>query len=140
MSISNLLVPNDLDIFANSLTANTLNVTNESINTLNVSVINGNPPGTDIVMQTTVYNVDGSIFLPPTTANQKLVLYNTFSGTTSFFGFGVNASTLRYEVDQTTSDHVFYAGTGFNTSIELLRIKGNGGGVVFPSVGAVVPA
>jgi Chaperone of endosialidase len=40
---------------------------------------------------------------------------------TDYFGFGINASILRYQVDGTGSDHVIFANT-----TELMRIKGTG--------------
>jgi hypothetical protein len=58
--------------------------------------------------------------------NRKIVLYETANDEDQFYGFGVNGSTLRYQVDGATSSHVFYAGTPHNGSIELMRIAGNG--------------
>jgi hypothetical protein len=43
------------------------------------------------------------------------------SSDTNYYGFGINSATLRYNVDSTAADHVFYANTN-----ELVRIKGNG--------------
>ena len=40
---------------------------------------------------------------------------------TDYFGFGINSSVLRYQVDGTGSDHVIFANT-----TELMRIKGTG--------------
>ena len=59
-------------------------------------------------------------------ANRKIVFYENLNNDNNFFGFGMNSATLRYQVDLTTSSHVFYAGSNVNTSIELMRIKGNG--------------
>lgn len=58
--------------------------------------------------------------------NRKIVLYETANNNNQFFGFGINGGILRYQVDLTGSDHVFYAGTSSTTSNELFRIKGNG--------------
>ncbi len=58
--------------------------------------------------------------------NRKIVLYETGNNDHQFYGFGINAGVLRYQVEQVISDHVFYAGSGTSTSNELLRIKGNG--------------
>jgi hypothetical protein len=60
-----------------------------------------------------------------TTVNRKVVLYDTYNDDNQFYGFGVNNSTLRYQVDAITASHVFYAGTSAGTN-ELMRIKGNG--------------
>jgi hypothetical protein len=59
-------------------------------------------------------------------ANRKLVLYETVNDDHEFFGFGINPSTLRYQVGGTSSDHVFFASTSPTTSDELLRIRGTG--------------
>ena len=53
-------------------------------------------------------------------------MYEVANNDHQYFGFGVNSSTLRYQVDATTTDHVFYAGTSSTVSNELMRIKGNG--------------
>eukprot|EP00798_Chlamydomonas_sp_ICE-L_P023444 gene23444-biopygen11101 len=59
--------------------------------------------------------------------NKKVVLWNGGSTTDhEFYGFGINANILRYQVDKIGSAHVFYAGTSSNTSSELARIRGNG--------------
>ncbi len=64
--------------------------------------------------------------------NNKLVLHNNFWGDFpnsghNFYGFGVNANVLRYQVPGNGADHVFYAANTTNTaSNELMRIKGNG--------------
>jgi hypothetical protein len=61
-----------------------------------------------------------------TLVNRKIVLYETANDDNNFFGFGINGSTLRYQVGLTSSDHVFYASTSATTSVELMRIKGTG--------------
>lgn len=63
------------------------------------------------------------------TNNRKAVLYDAAVPPNShqFYGLGVNGGTLRYQVDQTSSNHVFYAGTSTTQSNELLRILGTGG-------------
>ncbi|MBK7308219.1 MAG: hypothetical protein IPI88_15140 [Chitinophagaceae bacterium] len=64
--------------------------------------------------------------------NNKLVLHNNFWGDLpnsghNFYGFGVNANLLRYQVPGNGADHVFYAANSTNTaSNELMRIKGTG--------------
>jgi hypothetical protein len=61
-----------------------------------------------------------------TGANRKIVLYETGNNDHQFYGMGINAGVLRYQVEQSASDHVFYAGAGTSTSNELFRIKGTG--------------
>jgi trimeric autotransporter adhesin len=61
-----------------------------------------------------------------TGGNRKAVLFDINNNENEFYGFGINAGVLRYQVSTTTSDHVFYAGNSATTSKELLRIKGTG--------------
>ncbi|MEO8110132.1 MAG: hypothetical protein ABI594_08875 [Ginsengibacter sp.] len=61
-----------------------------------------------------------------TIANRKIVFYEATNNDHQFNGFGLNPGVLRYQVNNTSDDHVFYAGTSATTSNELLRIKGNG--------------
>lgn len=61
-----------------------------------------------------------------TVANRKISLYETNNNDHEFFGIGINAATLRYQVDAVGSSHAFFAGTSSNTSNELMRINGNG--------------
>jgi hypothetical protein len=42
---------------------------------------------------------------------------------------------MRYHVHDTGADHVFYAATGATTSNEVLRVKGNGSGIMLPTTG-----
>jgi hypothetical protein len=63
-------------------------------------------------------------------------LYELANNDNQYFGFGTNPSTLRYQVDATTTDHVFYAGSSSTVSNELMRIKGNGN----VSIGVTTPA
>ena len=69
-------------------------------------------------------------------ANRKIVLYQGPSNDHQFYGFGVNNLTLRYQVDTTAADHVFFAGASSSASAELFRIKGNGN----VTLGGVAPA
>ncbi len=59
-------------------------------------------------------------------ANRKVVLFDVNNDDNQYYGFGINGGALRYQVSNTVSDHVFYAGTSSSTSNELLRLKGNG--------------
>jgi hypothetical protein len=70
------------------------------------------------------------------TANRKIVLYEGANNDHQFNGFGLNPGVLRYQVNNTSDDHVFYAGTSTTTSNELLRIKGNGN----TGIGTAIPA
>jgi hypothetical protein len=60
-------------------------------------------------------------------APRKLVLWNGVSSNPNrFFGFGVENLTMRYQVNNVGDDHVFFSGITDSTSLELMRIKGNG--------------
>jgi len=141
MSISNLFEPNNYDLFCDSLTADTLNFETETLNTLAVNTITSNPAGGSLTIQGDIIDQTGRIIQPTTTDNRKLVMFPSVAGdSTNFFGFGVNPNVLRYQVNTTSSDHVFYASTGLGTAIELFRVKGSGGGFILPSVGAAFPS
>lgn len=58
--------------------------------------------------------------------NRKIVLYDVNNNDHQYYGFGVNAGIMRYQVDILSADHVFYAAANSSTSNELFRIKGNG--------------
>jgi trimeric autotransporter adhesin len=60
------------------------------------------------------------------TTNRHIVLFEAANNEHQYFGFGINTSILRYQVDQVGSAHVFYAGTSLTASTELMRIQGNG--------------
>ncbi len=58
--------------------------------------------------------------------NRKIVLFEDANNEHSFFGFGINAAAMRYQVGNNSS-HVFYASNSAGTaSAELLRIKSTG--------------
>jgi hypothetical protein len=60
-------------------------------------------------------------------ASRKLVLWNGANNNPNrFFGFGVESLTLRYQVNNSGDDHVFFSGVTDDTSLELMRVKGTG--------------
>lgn len=59
-------------------------------------------------------------------ANRKVVLYEDANNDHQYYGLGINASTSRYQVSNTSANHIFYAGTSATTSAELMRIEGDG--------------
>jgi len=80
-------------------------------------------------------NFSGTVFcngsapalkFPNSTLSRKISLYETAANDHQYFGFGVNTSILRYQVDSTASDHVFYAGLTSSTSQEVGRVTGTG--------------
>jgi Chaperone of endosialidase len=60
------------------------------------------------------------------TTNRHIVLYETANNEHQYLGFGINANTLRYQVDQTGANHIFYAAASSTASTELMRIQGTG--------------
>lgn len=58
--------------------------------------------------------------------NRKIVLWDGNNNDHNFYGLGINSYMLRYQIEGTTSSHVFYAGTSTTTSNELMRITGTG--------------
>jgi len=59
-------------------------------------------------------------------ANRKIVLYETSNNDHQYYGFGINSSSLRYQVDAAGASHIFCAGSSSSTSNEIMRISGNG--------------
>lgn len=58
---------------------------------------------------------------------RKIVLWDGAAGNPNrFFGFGAENLMMRYQVNNTGDDHVFFSGTTDSTSQELMRVKGNG--------------
>lgn len=66
--------------------------------------------------------------LPGTDKTRKLVLGEGYGNEHQFFGLGATDTTLRYHVQDTTSNsaHVFYAGLSSSNSREIMRIRGDG--------------
>ena len=72
-----------------------------------------------------------------TTVSRKIVLWEAANNDHQFYGFGINPSTLRYQVDSSGANHVFFSGASSTTSSELMRITGTGRvgiGTTSPSV------
>jgi len=57
--------------------------------------------------------------------NRKIVLFEGLNNDHQFYGFGINAGILRYQVNATSSSHNFYAGQGSSASLMLMKIAGN---------------
>jgi microcystin-dependent protein len=58
--------------------------------------------------------------------NKKIVLFDDKSNQNEFVGFGLNNKNLRYQLDGSGGDHIFYSASSSVASQELMRIKGNG--------------
>ena len=58
--------------------------------------------------------------------NRKIVLWDSLNNDHQFYGFGLNASSIRYQVPRVDTQHIFYAGNSTTASTELMRITGGG--------------
>jgi hypothetical protein len=58
-------------------------------------------------------------------ANRKIVLSEVANNDHQFFGFGLAAGEMRYQLGNFSNNHVFYGGVSSTTSAEMMRI-GNG--------------
>lgn len=108
-----------------TINVNTIDIAN-SLNVLNTTNTLGN-----------LFTYDGKVGIGNTLpnselqlsnnyANRKIVLYETVNNDHQTYSFGVTSGELRYQVNDTSSDHTFYAGIDNLSSQELLRIKGSG--------------
>lgn len=69
-------------------------------------------------------------------ATRKIVLYEDGNNNNQFNGFGINPFLMRYQVASTASSHVFFAGKDTGSSVELMRVSGNGN----VGINAILPA
>ncbi|MBL7973443.1 MAG: hypothetical protein JNJ85_00930, partial [Candidatus Kapabacteria bacterium] len=58
----------------------------------------------------TVTSPKASLHIPNILSNRRVVLWQDADNDHQFYGLGVNTSVLRYQVGNTSADHVFYAG------------------------------
>lgn len=72
------------------------------------------------------FNANAPLHFNNAIQNRKVILYENANNEHQYYGFGINNGVLRYQTDATTADHVFYAGINATSSVELMRIKGNG--------------
>ncbi|NOT52462.1 MAG: hypothetical protein HOP10_14425 [Chitinophagaceae bacterium] len=61
-----------------------------------------------------------------TAVNRKLILYETVNNDHQYYGFGINGGMLRYQVDDVSSEHTFFAATGAGTSQYVFAVHGDG--------------
>lgn len=74
--------------------------------------------------------------LASTINNRKMVLWRNNDNDHQFYGFGINNNILRYQVDNTSANHVFYSASTATSSNELMRITGTGN----VGIGTAIPA
>lgn len=63
---------------------------------------------------------------PATILAKKIALYDNGGNDHQFYGFGVLASMLKYQISSLSDRHAFYAGQDPATSKHLMSIKGDG--------------
>lgn len=68
--------------------------------------------------------------------DRKIILREAADNNNRFCGFGLKPNVMKYQVDSTSTDHVFYAGSTDTTSNELMRVTGYG----FVGIGTSTPA
>lgn len=59
-------------------------------------------------------------------ASRKVVLYDNKNNDHEFYGFGINASLLRSQINAVSASFGWFAGVNATTSNELMRLGGNG--------------
>lgn len=102
---------------------NSLNALTPIVNELQIGISAVN---TAFNVQPSVVEVSRRLQFLATVANRRIVLFPNADNDHQFFGFGVAANTLRYQVNGASDSHVFSAGASATSSNELMRIVGNG--------------
>lgn len=70
-----------------------------------------------------------------TISGRKIVLWEGANNDHQVYGFGITSNILRYQVDASVANHVFYSGINSTSSLELMRITGTG----FVGIGTASP-
>ena len=73
-----------------------------------------------------VSNPHGALQISNAINNRRIVLWENVDNDHQFFGFGTNNNTLRYQIPDVNAFHSFHAGIDGISSLELMRINGNG--------------
>jgi hypothetical protein len=69
----------------------------------------------------------GRLSLSNVVNNRRLELWaGPNANDNEFLGFGISNNMLRYQVANAADDHAFFRGSSSTTSVELMRIRGNG--------------
>lgn len=74
-----------------------------------------------------------SISFPAVSGPARISLFGVASNANEFDGFSSGANTLRYQVNTSSNNHIFYSSINSSSSLELFRVKGTGG---FTATGA----
>ena len=97
---------------SNSLVLGSINGVNGATSNVNVGIGTSSP--------------HAALHFAATTASRKIILYEGFDNDNQFYGFGINAGTLRYQIIGNSDSHIFYSGVDATNSLELMRIQGDG--------------
>lgn len=69
----------------------------------------------------------GMIHLPNTNSNKKILLYDVTGNQHQYSGIGTESNgSMRYQIQGTGTNHIFYSGASSSASSELMRITGMG--------------
>jgi Chaperone of endosialidase len=104
-------------------------------NTIESTNTNGNivltPNGTGIISHSSNTALGGTtansaLQFANATNYRTLTLFEVMNNSYQYYGFGIQSSTLVYNVPAVTNIHAFYAGTSSSASNELMRITATG--------------
>lgn len=96
----------------------TEDVVGTGINAMSIKSSNGN-----IGLGTTTPNA--ALQFGNIVANRRLVLFEETNNDHQFYGFGINASMIRYQVSNLAASHNFFAASSSSTSVQLFSINGD---------------
>ena len=94
----------------------------ESDANANMLFVNGTTNGVGIGTATP----NAALQLGNAEGNRRIVVFENANDNHQFCGFGLNSGEFRYQVGNSGTHHIFYAGTSSTTSTELMRIQANG--------------
>jgi len=97
-------------------------IRNQSINSIETFRIRGSNGGVGIGTATP----NAALQFGNVQGNRRLVLWEDGNNDHEYYGFGMNNNVLRYQVSSPIQSHVFYAAINATSSLELMRIRGDG--------------
>jgi hypothetical protein len=86
---------------------------------------------------TTSANASG-IQLANHLVNRRIILFESANNDHQFHGLGINSQTFRFQIPDTASRYVWFAGTATNASAELMRLTGTGELIVGQSATSLI--
>jgi len=72
--------------------------------------------------------INGTLTFNNATASPfpRCILYSVANNDHQYLGFGISSATLRYQVPDNLTSHIFYAGSSSSASTQLFKITGKG--------------